>query len=67
MFEHVCLPSDSQERRVRECSRDKHSAGAGVPGPDDAQFYVVGLIRTTLGWDNAWDRRAGNNEKARER
>lgn len=41
MFEPVCLPSDSQERHVQECSRDKHSAGSGVPVPDDAQFYVV--------------------------
>lgn len=41
MFGPVYLPSDSQERHVQECSRDKHGARFGVPVPDDAQFSVV--------------------------
>ena len=49
MFKPVYLPSDSQERHVQECSRDKHGARFGVPVPDDAQFSVVVCSEPPLG------------------
>lgn len=43
------LPSDSQERHVQECSRDKHSAESGVPVPDNGQFYIVVCLEPPWG------------------